>query len=125
MTRRNFNAALPLDCAYIENLIGTTINSMRDAKNLDGSRTYKYHNLSSVINFIDKYHNIKLVRASDSTVNLEQGKQSRASYKLFCDIYRKSASRYKSSGKNNYSFEAKERIGMILLRAVDDLLRLK
>lgn len=125
MNRRTFNNAVNTDAAYVENLIGSAINSMRDAKNTDGARTYKYHNLSSVTNFINKYYNIKPINASINSVNTEQTKKAKASYKLFCDTYRKSASRYKSAGKNNFSFEAKKKLGYVLLKAVDDLLRVK
>lgn len=122
VNRRKFNTALLLDAAYVENLIGSAINNMRDAKNVDGSRIYKYHNVSSVIKFIDKYYNIKIVTASDSSVSSSH--DVRASYRLFNSLYKKSASRYKIVAGNNFSFEPKEKLGKILLKAVEDLFRI-
>lgn len=126
--RRKFNTPVSLDNAYIENLVGMAINNMRDAKNIKGDYVYNYHNKSKVLEFIDKFYNIKIITDSNSPKLNNKGGLTTCRTTLkssdgFNEIYKRSANRYKSLGNNNYSFEAKERLTHVLLKAVENLLR--
>lgn len=122
--RRIFNTQ-SIDHLYIENKIGQAINELRDMRDENNKFIHKYHNLTKVVSHLDKVHNVKINNSSIATLSLEQSKQAKASYRTFKWLYTNKANKYKKASGNNYTFEPVETGPRLLLRAVEDLFRIK
>lgn len=107
----------------VENLIGGVINEMKFMRDVNGRLVHEYHNLTKVKQHLDKFHNIKFDAQTINSLPLDEQKKAKASYKMFSNIYKNKARKYKVYKGSNHTFIPIENKGVLLLRAVENLFR--